>query len=56
MGQSKKPHTIAVDPIRPTAIAMTGAMHGEKIAKTLETIPLSNDTVGGHIHHIANNI
>ena len=34
--------------IRPAAIAMTRAMHGEKISNTLLTIPLSNDTLLFH--------
>ena len=42
----KKPQTIAESFIRPAAIPMTRAMHGEKIASTLETILLSNDTMG----------
>ena len=41
--------------IRPAAIAMTRAMHGEKIASTLETIPLS-DTMARRIGEMANDI
>ena len=43
---TKKPHTIAESLIRPAAIAMTRATGGQKIAGTLQTIPLSNDTMG----------
>ena len=56
VAQSKKPHTIAESLIRPAAIAMTRAMHGEKIASTLETIPLSNDTMARRIGEMANDI
>ena len=41
VARSKKPHTIAESLIRPAAVAMTRAVHGEKISNTLLTIPLS---------------
>ncbi len=56
VAQSKKAHTIAESLIRPAAVAMTRAMHGEKISNTLLTIPLSNDTVGRRIQDMANDI
>ena len=56
VAQSKKPHTIAESLICPAAIAMIRAMHGEKIASTLETILLLNDTIGWCIHYMANDI
>ena len=46
VAQSKNPHTIAESLIRPAAVAMTRAMRCEKIAGTLETIPLSNEAHG----------
>uniref|UniRef100_A0A8C6S3X4 DUF4371 domain-containing protein n=1 Tax=Neogobius melanostomus TaxID=47308 RepID=A0A8C6S3X4_9GOBI len=52
VAQSKKAHTIAESLIRP-AVAMTRAMHGEKISQTLLTIPLSNDTMGRRIQDMA---
>lgn len=42
--------------ILPAAIAMTRAMHGEKIASMHETIPVSNDTLASRIGDMANNI
>ncbi len=56
VAQSKKAHTIAESLIRPAAVAMTRAMHGEKISNTVLTIPLSNDTMGRHIQDMANDI
>lgn len=46
VAQSEKPHTIDESLVHPAAIAMTRAMHSEKIASTLETIPLSMTQCG----------
>ena len=54
VAKAQKPHTIAESLILPAAIAMTTAMHGEKIASALKQIPLSNDTVSKRIIEIAN--
>ena len=47
VAKSLKPHTIAESLLLPAAIAMVSAMHGEKVANALKTIPLSNDTCPG---------
>ncbi|XP_076069774.1 zinc finger BED domain-containing protein 5-like [Oratosquilla oratoria] len=54
--QRKEAHTIGEDLIKPAAVAMCRAMHGEKVAGDLDTIPLSNDTVRRRIHDIADDI
>uniref|UniRef100_A0A8C5CF82 DUF4371 domain-containing protein n=1 Tax=Gadus morhua TaxID=8049 RepID=A0A8C5CF82_GADMO len=56
VAKAQKPHTIAESLILPAAIAMTLAMHGEKIASALKQIPLSNDTVSKRIIEIANDM
>ena len=53
VAKSLKPHTIAESLLLPAAIAMASAMHGEKIANALKTIPLSNDTMSRRIYDIA---
>lgn len=54
--KAQKPHTIGENLILPAAIAMTSAMHGEKIASALKQIPLSNDTISNRINDIAGDI
>ena len=54
--QRKEAHTIGEYLIKPAAVAMCRAMHGEKVARDLDTIPLSNDTVRRRIHDIADDI
>nr|XP_055066247.1 SCAN domain-containing protein 3-like [Misgurnus anguillicaudatus] len=56
IAQTKKPHTIGETLIKPAAVAMCRAMHGEKIASELMTVPLSNDTVARRIHDMAKDI
>ncbi|XP_076054451.1 zinc finger BED domain-containing protein 5-like [Oratosquilla oratoria] len=56
IAQRKEAHTIGEDLIKPAAVAMCRAMHGEKVAGDLDTIPLSNDTVRRRIHDIADDI
>ncbi|XP_066941059.1 protein FAM200B-like [Macrobrachium rosenbergii] len=56
IAQRKKPHTIGEELIKPAALAMCRAIHGEKMARDLESIPLSNNMVGRRIHEIASDI
>ena len=56
VAKAQKPHTIAESLIIPAAIAMTTAMHGEKIASALKQIPLSNDTMSKRINELANDM
>ena len=56
VAKAQKPHTIAESLIFPAAIAMTTAMHGEKIASALKQIPLSNDTMSKLINKLANDM
>jgi hypothetical protein len=49
IARAKKPHTIAEELILPSAIDMVQAVLGEKMAKKLRTIPLSNDTISRRI-------
>ncbi|CAG9785192.1 unnamed protein product [Diatraea saccharalis] len=45
VAQCKKPHSIAEELIKPAAIAMARTVRGDEIAKKLEMVPISNDTV-----------
>lgn len=45
VAQCKKPHSIAEQLIKPAAIAMARTVCGDEIAKKLEMVPISNDTV-----------
>lgn len=45
VAQCKKPHSIAEQLIKPAAIAMARTVCGDEIAKKLEIVPISNDTV-----------
>ncbi|XP_043916349.1 protein FAM200A-like [Protopterus annectens] len=49
IAKAKKPHTIAEELILPSAFDMVQAILGEKMAKQLRTIPLSNDTISRRI-------
>jgi hypothetical protein len=51
-----KPHTIAESFLLPTANDMAGSVLGEKVAKQLESIPLSNDTASRRISDMASNV
>ena len=53
IGTQGKPHTIAESLILPCAKVMVECVLGEKAAKKLEKIPLSNDTVSRRIDDIA---
>lgn len=52
----KEAHTIGEDLIKPSVMAVCRAMHGENLARDLDSIPLSNDTVKRRIHDIADGI
>ena len=56
IAKDKKPHTIGETLIKPTAAAISQIMHVDMIADEVKEIPLSADTIRGHIskinHHI----
>ncbi len=56
IAQAKKPHTIRETLIKPAAIAKSRAMHGDKLARELESVPLSNGTVAQCISDMAQDI
>ncbi len=56
IAQAKKPHTIGGTLIKPAAIAISRAMHGDKLAHELESVPLSNGTVARRISDMAQDI
>ena len=56
IGKQGKPHTIAESLILPCAKIMVECMLGEKEAKKLDKIPLSNDTVTRRIDDIAQQV
>lgn len=45
----QKSHTHGETIIKPTAIAISRAMHGDKLAHELESVPLSNGTIAQRI-------
>ena len=55
--QAKKPHTIGEKLNKPTAVAISRAMHdGDKSARELESVPLSNGTIARRITDMAQDI
>ncbi len=56
IAQAKKPHTIGETLIKPAAIAISRAMHGDKLARELESVLLSNGTVARRISDMAQDI
>ena len=56
IAQSKQPHTIEETLMKPGAVTMSRIMHGNKMARELETVPLSNDTITRRINDISNDI
>ncbi len=56
IARAKKPHTIGETLIKPAAIAISRAMHGDKLARELESVPLSNGTVAWRISNMAQDI
>ncbi|CAM5113874.1 unnamed protein product, partial [Eretmochelys imbricata] len=51
-----KPHTIGEELILPAAKEFAFIICGEKTAKQLDCVPLSNDTVSRRIQHMAANV
>jgi hypothetical protein len=51
-----KPHTIGESLLLPAAKDMATSVLGEKVAKQLESIPLSNDTLSRRISDMASNV
>jgi predicted CoA-binding protein len=56
IAKAGKPHTIAEELILPAAKAMVSAVVGEKAAKVLNFVALSNDTVKKRIDKISDNV
>jgi hypothetical protein len=56
IAKAGKPHTIGQPLLLPAAKDMASSVLGEKVAKQLESIPLSNDTVSQRISDMASNI
>jgi hypothetical protein len=56
IAKAGKPYTIAKELILPAAKGMVSAMVGEKAAKDLNLVALSNDTVKKRIDKISDNI
>jgi len=53
IAKSGKKHTIGDNLILPAAVEIVSCMFGEKEAKIIKTIPLSNDTVSRRINDMA---
>ncbi|GFW91085.1 hypothetical protein TNCV_1759591 [Trichonephila clavipes] len=56
IARSKKPYTVAEELILPAAIEIVETMFGNNIAKELQSIPLSNDTVSRSIDDFAEDV
>jgi hypothetical protein len=56
IAKAGKPHTNGESLLLPVAEDMTSSVLGEKVAKQLELIPLSDDTVSRRISDIASNV
>jgi hypothetical protein len=56
IAKAGKPHTIGESLLLPAAKDMDSSVLGEKVAKQLESIPLSNDTVSRRISDMASNV
>lgn len=56
IAKSGKPHTIAEELIVPAAVKMCETMLGESAAKTIRTIPVSNNTIQRRISDLSENI
>jgi hypothetical protein len=52
IAKAKKSHKIGESLLLPAAKDMTSSVLGEKVAKQLESIQLSNDTVSRRISHM----
>ena len=56
IAQVKKPHTIGKSLNKPAAVAINLAMHRDKSARELESVPLSNGTIARRITDMAQDI
>ena len=56
IAQAKKPHTIGETLIKPAAVVINRAMHGDKSARDLESVPLSNGTIARRITDMSQDI
>ncbi|XP_068235516.1 protein FAM200C-like [Palaemon carinicauda] len=56
VARNKKPHTIGEDLIKPTAVKMAEIMCGQKVAKRLNTVPLSARVIKERISILAENV
>ena len=43
--RAKKPHNIGEELLKPAALDMVRTVYGHELAKKIEGVPLSNDTV-----------
>ena len=56
IAQTKRLHTIGEILIKPSAIVMSRIMHGDKFARELEAVPLSDNTIGRRITDMAQDV
>ena len=56
IAKSGKPHTIAEELIFPAAKAIAFRMHGDKVSKSFDLIPLSNTTLKRRIEDMSENV
>jgi hypothetical protein len=56
IAKAGKPHTIGESLLLPAAKDVASSVLGEKVAKQLESIPLSNDTVSRRNSDLASNV
>ena len=56
IAQAKKPHTIAETLNKPAAVAINLVMHGDKLARELESVQLSNGTIARRITDMAQDL
>jgi hypothetical protein len=54
--KAEKPYTIGQSLLLPAAKDIANSVLGEKVAKQLESVPLSNDTVSRRISDMASNV
>ena len=56
VARNKKPHTIGEDLIKPAAVKMAEIMCGQKVAKQMNTVPLSARVIKERISILAENV
>ena len=56
IAETKKPHTIGETLNKPAAVVINRAMHGDKLARDLESVPLSNGTIARRTTYMAQDI